>query len=171
MTKANIERYIRMIRQLLHLEPCTDEEMSVHVNQIKENFTYKYYYCWITNSYFDGPWVRNLCLVRLHKDLRDNIKYNGLAAVKEAIACFQQATGIGPIHAAFEMFVFFDKWKLIHGSDNVDPTDCPTVRAGKTYHVCTCELEQRTFIRMNDTMPDHPNPENIKRFSSLKEQR
>ena len=114
MTKANIARYIRMIRQLLHLEPCTDEEMITHVNQIKENLELKWYYHNITLRYFDGPWVRDLCLVKLHKDLRDNIKYNGLAAVKQMVNFFQANSNCGPVHAAFEMFVWVDKWTLIH---------------------------------------------------------
>ena len=164
MTKENIAMYITMIRELLHLEPCTEDEMNTHVNQIKENLDNKWYYYWTTSLYFDGPWVRDLDLVKLHKDLRDNIKYNGLTAVKETIEACQEAWGIGPIHAAFDMFVFYDKWKLLHGSH--DPTACPTIRAGKTYHYCTCELEQRTFVSMLPSFPDHPTPDDIKRFSS-----
>ena len=165
MTKANIARYIRMIRQLLHLEPCTDEEMTTHVNQIKWNLDTKWYYYWTRSLYFDGPWVRDLDLVKLHKDLRDNIKYNGLTTVKGTIEACQEAWGVGPVHAAFDMFVFYDKWKLLHGSH--DPTDCPTVRRGESFVKCTCELEQRTFIAIDpDRLEDHPNPENIKRFST-----
>ena len=167
MTKENIAIYIAMIRQLLHLEPCTEDEMNTHVNQIKENLDYKWYYYWTTSLYFDGPWVRDLCLVELHDRLRANIKHYGLSQVKEMIACFTcEPHNIGPIHAAFQMFVFFDKWKLVHNTNRVDPQDCPAVRAGKTHHYCTCELEQRTFIAMLPSLPDHPNPDDIKRFSS-----
>ena len=119
MTKANIERYIRMIRQLLHLEPCTDEEMTTNVNQIKENLDTKWYYHDLTLRYFDGPWVRDLDLVRLHKDLRDNIKHNGLSAVKKMVDIFQTNSNCGPVHAAFEMFVWIDKWTLIQPSTRV----------------------------------------------------
>ena len=91
MTKENIAMYITMIRDLLHLEPCTEDEMNTHVNQIKENLDNKWYYYWTTSLYFDGPWVRDLDLVKLHKDLRDNIKYNGLTAVKETIEACQEA--------------------------------------------------------------------------------
>jgi hypothetical protein len=163
MTKENIAIYIAMIRQLLHLEPCTEDEMNTHVNQIKENLDNKWYYFWIRSLYFDGPWVRDLDLVKLHKDLRDNIKYNGLTTVKHHLKECQDAWGIGPIHAAFDLFVFYDKWKLLHGSH--DPQDCPAIRAGKTFHYCTCELEQRTFQAMLPSLPDHPNPDDIKRFS------
>ena len=168
MTKANIERYIRMIRQLLHLEPCTDEEMTTHVNQIKWNLDNKWYYYWMTGLYHDGPWVQDLDLVRLHKDLRDNIKHNGLTAVKKMIDIFQTNSKCGPVHAAFIMFVWVDKWKMVHNQTNetFDPSDCPTVRAGKGHHYCTCELEQRTFMSLKPSLDDHPNPEDIKRFST-----
>jgi len=168
MTKANIEIYIRTIRQALALEPCTDEEMTTHVNQIKENLDNKWYYWWMRSVFFDGPWVQNLCLVELNERLRDHIEYNGLSTVKEIIATFQQGPHpIGPIHAAFEMFVFFDKWQIVHNTKAVDPNDCPTTKAGKPYHYCTCEFEQRTFMAMLPSLPDHPNPEDIKRFSTF----
>jgi hypothetical protein len=170
MTKANIAIYIATIRQALDLEPCTEDEMTTHVNQIKENLDTKWYYFWIRSLYFDGPWVRNLCLVELNERLRDHIEYYGLSPIKEMIACFEREppTPHGPIHAAFQMFVFFDKWKLVHNTNRVDPQDCPTIQAGRTHHYCTCELEQRTFMAMMPSLPDHPNPDDIKRFSSYR---
>ena len=169
MTKANIAIYIATIRQALHLEPCSEEEMQTNVNQIAENLATDWYRWWIRSLYFDGPWVCNLDLVYLNEQLRDNIGHNGLTPIKQMLSIFQTNNQCGPIHAAFQMFVWIDKWKLVHNQRNetFDITACPTIQAGKPHHYCTCEPEQRTFMAIEPNLPEHPNPHNIKRLSTL----
>jgi|TARA_R110002110_G_scaffold114076_7_gene282887 hypothetical protein len=178
MQPQYIQQNIEESRQLLHLEPLNEADMEIAVKSIVDRLAVDFYRWHCTNYLHDGPWVQTLNFDTLKKWLRAYKYHHGIqnlsSVLKNIAEHWYKDFKPGPVHAAFFAYCWHDKHEIVHPDGmchtHFDPNDdtmtMTSVPAEDALATCTCECEGRTFWLLKPSMPNHPNPENIKRQSA-----